>query len=135
MPALTTHRGPCLASRSAIPGHAVVAGPLRPHQPHHPGDRVVFGEISTHNAGCALSALNSGISGFLCTIHAESPKQVINRKFDQVMAFSGQARPQLDRYLGELLDMVIQIRRGEGARFVSEIYLPKTGQWLMGEET
>src|SRR3546814_10782585 len=46
-------------------------------------DRPIFGEISTQNAFAALAVLNAGMTGFMCSIHADSPEQAINRKFDQ----------------------------------------------------
>ena len=89
-------------------------------------DHIIFGEISTENAWAALAALNSGVTGFMCTIHAESPKQVLKRKFDQNIAWSGHPMPEVEKYLGELIDIIVQVKRGpDGYRRVSEIYEPK----------
>ncbi|MCK5296362.1 MAG: Flp pilus assembly complex ATPase component TadA, partial [Alphaproteobacteria bacterium] len=74
-------------------------------------DHILFGEISTQNSFGALAALNSGITGFMCTIHAESAKQAITRKFSQNIAWSGENMADVPEFLAELVDLVIQIRR------------------------
>ncbi len=90
-------------------------------------DHIIFGEISTENAWPALAALNSGVTGFMCTIHAESPHQVLNRKFQQNITWSGKTMHDVDKYLTELIDVVVQIKRGtDGYRKITEIYEPKT---------
>ena len=61
-------------------------------------DHVLFGEIGTRNAFAAMAALNSGATGVMCTIHAESPRQAIHRKFDQNVAWSGEAMPWVGRF-------------------------------------
>ena len=38
-------------------------------------------------------------------IHAESARQAIERKFDQVVALSGRAMPTVKDYLGDLVDI------------------------------
>src|SRR3546814_1482867 len=60
-------------------------------------DRPIFGEISTQNAFAALAVLNAGMTGFMCSIHADSPEQAINRKFDQNIAWSGAVMPKIGR--------------------------------------
>ncbi|SIS85344.1 CpaF/VirB11 family protein [Insolitispirillum peregrinum] len=95
-------------------------------------DHVLFGEISTMNAYPALGALNSGITGFMCTIHAASPEQALTRKFDQNIAWSGQSMPRVPEFLAELIDVVIQIKRThDGMRRITDIYLPRTASWVM----
>ena len=88
-------------------------------------DHIVFGEISTENAWAALAALNSGVTGFMCTIHAESPKQVLYRKFEQNIAWAGHSMPEVGRYLTGLIDCIVQVARGpDGYRRITEIYEP-----------
>ncbi|MCK5296796.1 MAG: Flp pilus assembly complex ATPase component TadA [Alphaproteobacteria bacterium] len=94
-------------------------------------DHIIFGEISTQNSFGALAALNSGITGFMCTIHAESAEQAITRKFEQNIAWSGQNMPRVSEFLAELVDLVIQIRRStDGFRRITEIYEPKTNRYI-----
>jgi len=95
-------------------------------------DHVIFGEISTTNSFAALAALNAGITGFMCTIHAESPLQALNRKFEQNIAWSGQNMPRVSEFLHELVDLVIQIKRThDGLRRITDLYQPRLGQWVM----
>ena len=89
-------------------------------------DHIVFGEISTQNAFAMLAALNSGATGLMCTLHAESPQQAIRRKFTQNMAWAGLAIDRVPEFLSELVDIVIQIKRSaDGFRKVTEIYEPR----------
>lgn len=105
---------------------------LYDHQMRATPDHVIFGEISTQNAFAALGALNSGITGFMCTIHAESPYQVLNRKFDQMIAWSGQTMPRVPEFLAELVDVIVQIKRfTDGYRRITDIYEPRNDRWVM----
>ncbi|NMM43920.1 Flp pilus assembly complex ATPase component TadA [Rhodospirillaceae bacterium KN72] len=101
-------------------------------------DHIVFGEISTQNAFAALAALNSGVTGFMCTIHAESPHQAIHRKFDQNIAWSGETMPRVPEFLSELVDVVVQIKRdSSGFRRITDIYEPRADRFVLkdGKET
>lgn len=95
-------------------------------------DHIIFGEISTGNAFAALAALNSGVTGFMCTIHAESPQQAIHRKFDQNIAWSGGNMTRVAEFLSELVDVVVQIkRRKDGWRRVTDIFEPRNDRWIL----
>ncbi len=95
-------------------------------------DHILFGEISTQNAFAALAALNSGVTGFMCTIHAESPYQAIHRKFDQNIAWAGETMPRVPEFLSELVDVVVQIRRNkDGWRQITDIYEPRTDNYVL----
>ena len=95
-------------------------------------DNIVFGEISTQNAFAALAALNSGVTGFRMTIHAEGVEQAIHRKFDQNIAWSGQAMPRVPEFLIDLVDVVIQIKRDtDGYRRLSDIWEPRNDRWVL----
>jgi|TARA_R110000772_G_scaffold268526_1_gene395928 pilus assembly protein CpaF len=97
-------------------------------------DNIVFGEISTQNAFAALAALNSGVTGFRMTIHAEGVEQAIHRKFDQNIAWSGQNMPRVPEFLIDLVDVVVQIKRDlDGYRRLSDIWEPKRGRWILKE--
>jgi pilus assembly protein CpaF len=97
-------------------------------------DHILFGEISTTNSYGALAALNSGITGFMCTIHAESAKQAITRKFEQNIAWSGQNMANVPEFLAELVDVVVQIKRStDGWRRIAEIYEPKKDKYVFQE--
>ncbi len=95
-------------------------------------DHVVFGEISIQNAFAALAVLNSGITGFMCSIHAEGPKQALDRKFDQNIAWSGASMPRVPEFLHELVDVVVQIKRSaDGYRRITDIYEPRADRWVL----
>lgn len=95
-------------------------------------DNPIFGEISTLNAFAALAVLNAGMTGFMCTIHAESPEQAINRKFDQNIAWSGAVMPKVPEYLKDLVDVVVQIKRDrDGWRRVTDIYEPRNNRYVL----
>ncbi|MBC7905253.1 MAG: type II/IV secretion system ATPase subunit, partial [Rhodospirillaceae bacterium] len=84
-----------LAAREASTSSGMIDWrPLYDHKMRATPDYVIFGEISTQNAFAALGALNAGINGFMCSIHASSPEEVIQRKFDQLIAWSGQSMPR-----------------------------------------
>jgi pilus assembly protein CpaF len=105
---------------------------LYDHQMRITPDHVMFGEISTQNAFAALGALNSGITGFACTIHAESPLQVLKRKFVQNVAWAGQQMADIPEFLAELVDVIVQIKRdATGFRRITDIYEPRNKHWIM----
>ncbi|MBS4047925.1 MAG: type II/IV secretion system protein [Ferrovibrio sp.] len=96
--------------------------------PDHP----ILGEISTQNAFVALAILNSGMTGFMCSIHAESTHQAINRKFEQNIAWSGNHMPKVPEFLRELVDVVVQIKRSsDGWRRITDIYEPRNDRFIL----
>lgn len=109
---------------------------LYDHEMRITPDAVIFGEISTQNAFAALGSLNSGVTGFMCTIHAESPEQVLNRKFVQNTAWAGQQMHDIPEFLRELVDVIVQIKRTRtGYRRITDIYEPRADRWVMKNET
>lgn len=122
-----------LASREEQKGAGMVGWrELYDHTMRITPDHIVLGEISTQNAFAALAALNSGVTGFMCTIHAESPQQVIHRKFDQNVAWSGASMPRIPEFLQELVDVIIQIKRSsDGFRRVSDIYEARNDRYVI----
>ncbi len=94
-------------------------------------DNIIFGEISTTNTFPALNALNTGNKGFMCTIHAESPEQAIFYKFAMNLEWGGRKIENIGKYLSDLIDLVIQIKRNDkGVRQITDLYLPKTQTYL-----
>lgn len=99
-------------------------------------DHIIFGEISSTNAFPALTAMNSGITGFMCTIHADSPYQALYRRFDHNLHLAGTTMPGIPAYLGDLIDVVVQIRRDpDGMRRISHIYEPRQDRYVIGVPT
>ncbi|NVK20549.1 MAG: CpaF family protein [Methylocystaceae bacterium] len=122
-----------IAAREAGTGNGMLTWrELYDHLMRATPDEVVFGEISTQNAFAALAALNSGITGFKCTIHAESPYQAIHRKFDQNIAWAGENMPRVPEFLAELVDVVVQIKRcKKGYRKVTDIFEPRNDRYVV----
>src|SRR5262249_15502729 len=88
----------------------------------HRPDRLVVGEIRGGEAFDLLQLLNTGHSGSLSTIHASSAKQALSR-FTSCVLQSGVELPYraIKTNLGDSLNVVVQIERRPGRRFVSEV--------------
>jgi len=122
-----------LAAREAITGAGMVTWrELYDHLMRITPDHILMGEISTQNAFAALAALNSGVTGFMCTIHAESPEQVIHRKFDQNISWAGAVMPNIPEFLADLVDVVVQIKRGtDGWRRITDIWEVRNDRYVL----
>jgi pilus assembly protein CpaF len=81
-----------------------------------------FGEIRGGEAFDLLQLLNTGQSGTLSTIHASSAKQGLTR-FTSCVLQSGVELPYraVKTNVGDSLNVVVQIERRPGRRFVSEV--------------
>jgi pilus assembly protein CpaF len=81
-----------------------------------------FGEIRGGEAFDLLQLLNTGHSGTLSTIHASSAKQGLTR-FTSCVLQSGVELPYraVKTNVGDSLNVVVQIERRPGRRFISEV--------------
>ncbi len=88
----------------------------------HRPDRIILGEIRGGEAFDLLQLLNTGHSGTISTVHANSATQGISR-FTTCALQSGVEMPYraIKANIAESLDVVVQIERRPGARFVSEV--------------
>jgi antirestriction protein ArdC len=88
----------------------------------HRPDRIVLGEIRGIEAFDLLQLLNTGHSGTLSTIHANSAKQGLSR-FTSCVLQSGIELPYraIKNNISDSLNVVIQIERQPGLRFISEV--------------
>jgi pilus assembly protein CpaF len=88
----------------------------------HRPDRIVLGEVRGGEAFDLLQLLNTGHSGTLSTIHASSAKQGLSR-FTSCVLQSGVELPYrgIKTNIGDSLNVVIQIERRPGRRFISEV--------------
>jgi type IV secretion system protein VirB11 len=86
-------------------------------------DRIMVGEIRGKEAFSFLRAINTGHPGSITTIHADSPRLAYEQLILMVMqAGLGITREQIKEYVEAVVNVVIQLKRGErGKRFVSEI--------------
>jgi len=88
----------------------------------HRPDRIILGEIRGGEAFDLLQLLNTGHSGTLSTVHASSAQQAISR-FTSCVLQSGVELPYraIKANIGDSLNVIIQLERRPGKRFVSEI--------------
>lgn len=87
-------------------------------------DRIIVGELRGAEAFSFLRAINTGHPGSIATLHADTPALAFEQLILMVMqAGLGMEREQVKEYIHSVIDIVIQLKRGEkGRRFVSEVY-------------
>jgi pilus assembly protein CpaF len=85
-------------------------------------DRIILGEVRSGEAFDLLQALNTGHSGSLSTIHANSALEALSR-FSACVLMSGIDLPYkvIRQNIASCLDLVIQLKRKPGKRVVSEV--------------
>jgi pilus assembly protein CpaF len=88
----------------------------------HRPDRIVLGEVRGGEAFDLLQLLNTGHSGTLSTIHANSAKQALAR-FTSCVLQSGVDLPYkaIKTNIADSLNILIQIERRPGRRYISEV--------------
>jgi pilus assembly protein CpaF len=88
----------------------------------HRPDRILLGEVRGGEAFELLQLLNTGHSGTLSTIHANSAKQGLAR-FTSCVLQSGIELPYraIKTNIADSLNVVIHVERRPGRRFVSEV--------------
>ena len=88
----------------------------------HRPDRILVGEVRGGEAFDLLQLLNTGHSGTISTIHASSAKQGLSR-FTSCVLQSGVDLPYraIKTNIGDSLNVVVQIERRPGRRFISEV--------------
>ncbi|MFZ0820651.1 MAG: ATPase, T2SS/T4P/T4SS family [Candidatus Acidiferrales bacterium] len=107
-------------AQNALP--AVTIRDLLKASLRHRPDRIILGEIRGGEAFDLLQLLNTGHSGTLSTIHANSARQGLSR-FTSCVLQSGIELPYraIKTNIGDSLNIVIQIERRPGRRFISEV--------------
>ena len=106
--------------QNGIPGIAI-RDLLKAALRHRP-DRLILGEVRGGEAFDLLQLLNTGHSGTLSTIHANSAKQGLAR-FTSCVLESGVEIPfrSVKSNIADSLQVVIQLERRPGRRYVSEV--------------
>ena len=101
---------------------AVVIRDLLKAALRHRPDRIILGEIRGGEAFDLLQLLNTGHSGTLSTIHANSAKQGLVR-FTSCVLQNGVELPYrvIKTNIGDSLNVVVQVERRPGRRFISEV--------------
>jgi len=94
---------------------------LRASLRHRP-DRIILGEVRGGEAFDLLQALNTGHSGTLSTIHANSAEQAVNRLTTCVLQ-SGVELPYgaIRGAIADSIDLLLHVERRKSRRFVSQL--------------
>ena len=96
-------------------------------------DRIIVGEVRGKEAFDMLQAMNTGHDGSLSTLHANGPKDALNR-LETMVLMSGIQIPviAIREYIEKAIDLVIYIERlQDGKRkitSISEVYNLKDGE-------
>lgn len=87
-------------------------------------DRLMLGELRGKEAFSFLRAVNTGHPGSISTLHADTPQLAIEQLILMIMqAGLGITREQIKSYVENVINVIIQLKRGEhGMRYVSEVY-------------
>jgi pilus assembly protein CpaF len=85
-------------------------------------DRILLGEVRGAEAFDVLQALNTGHTGTISTIHANSARLAVSR-LRTCVAMAGIDLPEqaLARSIAEVIQILVHIERRQGTRYVSEI--------------
>jgi pilus assembly protein CpaF len=88
----------------------------------HRPDRILLGEIRGAEAFDLLQLLNTGHSGTISTVHANSGAQALSR-FTSCVLESGVELPYraIKNNIADSLNIVVHLERQPGRRFVSEV--------------
>ena len=93
----------------------------------HRPDRILLGEIRGPEAFDLLQLLNTGHSGTISTVHANSALQAINRFTSCVLQSSVELPYRaIKSNIADSLNLLVHIERRPGRRFISEV-LEMTG--------
>ncbi|MFZ8864847.1 MAG: P-type DNA transfer ATPase VirB11 [Rickettsiales bacterium] len=93
-------------------------------------DRIIVGELRGAEAFSFLRAINTGHPGSISTLHADTPDMAREQlKLMVMQAGLGLPPEQIEEYIYNVLDIIIQLKRGEkGTRFISQIYYKGLGE-------
>jgi pilus assembly protein CpaF len=86
-------------------------------------DRIIVGEVRSVEAASLLEAMNIGIEGTLCTMHANSPREALNRLETLVMT-AGREMPlkAVRSTIAMALDLIVFMARlPDGSRKICQI--------------
>ena len=88
----------------------------------HRPDRILLGEIRGAEAFDLLQLLNTGHSGTISTVHANSAVQALNR-FTSCVLQSGVELPYraIKNNIADSLNILVHLERRPGRRFISEV--------------
>jgi pilus assembly protein CpaF len=85
-------------------------------------DRIILGEVRGIEARTLLDSFNTGHSGSLATIHANSAAKALRRFANLVLRSHSQATfEDVEAEIGEAVDLVIHVDREPGRRVIREV--------------
>jgi len=85
-------------------------------------DRIILGEVRGIEARTLLDSFNTGHSGSLATIHANSAAKALRRFANLVLRSNAQATfSDIEAEIGEAVDLVIHVDREPGRRVIREV--------------
>jgi pilus assembly protein CpaF len=85
-------------------------------------DRIILGEVRGIEARTLLDSLNTGHSGSLATIHANSAEKALHRFANLVMRNHSQATfVDTEAEIAEAVDFVVHVERQPGRRIIREV--------------
>ena len=85
-------------------------------------DRIILGEVRGAEARTLLDSLNTGHSGSLATIHANSAEKALHRFANLVMRNHSQSTfIDTEAEIAEAVDFVVHVERQPGRRVVREV--------------
>jgi pilus assembly protein CpaF len=85
-------------------------------------DRIILGEVRGIEARTLLDSFNTGHSGSLATIHANSAEKALHRFANLVMRNHAQTTfSDTEAEIGEAVDFVVHVERQPGRRIIREV--------------
>ncbi len=85
-------------------------------------DRIILGEVRGIEARTLLDSLNTGHTGSLATIHANSAAKALRRFANLVLRSHSQANfEDVEAEIGEAVDYVVHVEREPGRRVIREV--------------
>ena len=85
-------------------------------------DRIIVGECRKNETFEMLQAMNTGHSGSLTTIHANTARDCLSRIESLVLSHADFPLPALRKQIVSALDIIVQLRRDKsGERIVTDV--------------
>lgn len=89
-------------------------------------DRILLGELRGPEAYTFLRAVNTGHPGSITTVHADTPSSALEQIGLMVLqADLGLRHDEILTYIRSVVDCVVQLRRIDGKRVISDIWWPE----------
>ena len=89
-------------------------------------DRIFLGELRSKEAFSFLRAVNTGHPGSITTVHADSPEGAYQQLVMMgLQADLGLKAEDIATYVRSVIPIVVQLKRTDSARFVSDIFYSK----------